>query len=177
MPFRHHSAGLLRKVWRHYGWRCVPFQFGSAALGPTVTAPACEGMPDFPLGLHRRSEDLAIPVLDNSARRLTHTTGAKFNPRRVAILELEWSQERRELVPPEKYARILAQLGQEIYSRRQDPLIDAAALERAEAVAFRDSHRQSEMSESDWNIVAEKLTRSYRLLHGALIDNHPSGNH
>lgn len=118
---------------------------------------------------NRQAAEQAIPILERCYRRLSRATDATINPHRAATLELEWWQQRRELVPPNKYALTIAQLAREIYSRGEDPLIDAAALERAEAMAFRDAHRKSRMNDADWGIVTEKLTRSYRLLHEALI--------
>lgn len=178
-------ARLEADMWRHYyekrfvalafdlyagvreNYRISPFD---ATL---VAWDAAQAAKVFQASRSRQAAGKAIPILERSYRRLARATDAKFDPRRAATLELEWWQQRRERVPTADYARTIARLAQEIYSRGDDPLIATAALERAEAMAFRDAHRTSGMTEADWDVVAGKLTRSYRLLHDALVGGGP----
>lgn len=178
-------ARLEADMWRHYyEGRFVALAFDLYAgvrenyrVSPwdaALTAwNAAKAARVFRSSRNREAAEQAIPILERAYSRLARATNAAFDARRAATLELEWWQQRREHAPPEIYAQTIAQLAREIYSREEYPLIEAAALERAGAMAFRDAHRHSKMSDSDWNIVAEKLTRSYHLLHEALIGKLP----
>ncbi len=179
---------LEADIWRHYyekrffalafdcysgvreNYRVSPYQAATMAWGLARAARM------FQSSRNRQEAERAIPVLEKCYRRLVRATDAVLDPHRAATLELEWWQQRREHVLPEQYAKTIAELAQEVYSRGDDPLIKAAALERAEAMAFRDSHRRSRMTDADWNVVTEKLIRSYRLLHEALIGPRPVGD-
>ncbi len=174
-------ARLETDMWRHYyEKRFVALAFGlyagvrenyrispwDAALTAWDTANAAR---TFQSSRDREAAKRAIPILEKAYRRLARATNATFDARRAATLELEWWQQRREHAPPEIYAQTIAMLAREIYSGGEDSRIDAAALERANAMAFRDAHRNSKMTDGDWDIVKGKLIHSYRLLHEALI--------
>lgn len=120
---------------------------------------------------NRKDAEKAIPALEIAFRRLARSTGSSFDARRAATLELEWWQQRREHEPPETYARTIALVAREVYACGDDERIDSAALGRAKAMAFRDRHRKSGMTEADWLTVKSSLTESYRLFHQAAISD------
>lgn len=122
----------------------------------------------FKASTSRQTAGNAIPPLERAYRRLLGSTDAAFDPARAAALELEWWQQRREHAAPEQYARTIAELSCEIYSCPPGELVGEAALERARAMAFRDSHR-ADISDADWATIAGMLERAYRLFHRAVI--------
>lgn len=174
-------ARLEADMWRHYyekrfvalAWDLyagVRESYHISPLDAALTAwDAAHAAKVFQSSRNREAAEQAIPILENCYRRLARATNAKFDPRRAAALELEWWQQRRERVPPDKYAETIAKLASEIYSLPLTSEIEEAARERAEAMAFRDARRHSQMTEADWGKVAQKLTRSYRQLHIAII--------
>lgn len=151
---------LYRAIRRQYG--LSPWDASCMAIDLAKAARV------FQVSRNRQEAEEAIPLLEKAYERLARTTREEFGTRRAAILELEWWQQRREHVPPEEYAGTIAELARVVYSCKDDPRIEEAAQERARAMAFRDAHRRSTMTEADWQVVREKLTESYRLFHLAL---------
>ena len=89
---------------------------------------------------------------------------AAFDEAKLASLELDWWQVRREAVGPRDYGRTIAEVAALTYGRsRDDPKIVVSGIIRAEAMAFRDSRREA-MAERDWTEVEGQLLRAYQLL-------------
>lgn len=81
----------------------------------------------------------------------------------AARLELRWWRERREEIAPQDYARTMARQTALLYGVAAEDLMPSA-LERAEAMAYRDALRDGRMMESDWAEIECRLTEAYRLL-------------
>jgi hypothetical protein len=89
---------------------------------------------------------------------------AAFDEQRLASLELDWWQARREAVGPRDYGRTVAEVAALTYGRsRDDPGIVASGIIRAEAMAYRDARREV-MAERDWTEIEGQLLRAYQLL-------------
>ncbi len=118
----------------------------------------------------RTEARLAIPLIENAYRRLAVVTGEDIDTRRAAALELEWWQQRRERATPEEYARTIAALAEVVYRCGPDPRLDAAALERAQAMRFR-NERGKNITEADWKKIQSGLTRCYEAAHQVLMES------
>jgi hypothetical protein len=91
-----------------------------------------------------------------------------FDTDKLARLELDWWQARREAVGPRDYGRIIAEVAALIYGKSpDDPAIAASGVARAGAMAYRDARREG-MTERDWAEVEGQLLRAYQLLKAAI---------
>jgi hypothetical protein len=87
-----------------------------------------------------------------------------FDESKLASLELDWWQARREAVGPRDYGRTIAEVAALTYgTSRDDPRIVASGIIRAEAMAYRDARREA-MAEHDWTEIDGQLLRAYQLL-------------
>ena len=71
-------------------------------------------------------------------------------------------------VPPQEYARTIAQLTALNYGLNENAALPAASM-RAEAMAYRDARRDGKMTELDWSEVTRQLSAAYADLHGRLL--------
>lgn len=108
----------------------------------------------------------ALPALVDHFAVIRHATHARFDPAEAARLELEWWQARRENVGVDGYAPLIAAATAHVYEVDPAALATYARL-RAEAMDLRDA-RGDQITESDWRMVADRLTQAYRALHAAI---------
>jgi hypothetical protein len=105
------------------------------------------------------------PLVDHFAvvRRATH---ARFDPAEAARRELEWWQARRENVPAQGYAPLIAAATAALYEVDPARLAGYARL-RAAAMDLRD-RRGDTITEADWALIADRLAEAYRALRAAV---------
>ncbi|MFZ4484885.1 MAG: hypothetical protein ACOYOL_13010, partial [Chthoniobacterales bacterium] len=96
-------------------------------------------------------------------RIIQHSVPSRLAVHDLARLELQWWQERRQNVPPEKYAGTIAQLTGAIYGIEEGVVLPAASM-RTTAMAYRDARRDGKMTEADWAEVSRQLIEAYTLL-------------
>src|SRR5262249_37302371 len=85
---------------------------------------------------------------------------------RIARVELDWWQARREKIKPEFYGLTIARVSSLLYGK-DDEDIRNSGIVRANAMAYRDA-RDQQMTDTDWDSIAEQLPRSYPLLKGSV---------
>ena len=93
---------------------------------------------------------------------LARAAPAPFDAEQAARLELDWWQARREDVPPEVYGKTIAATSAMLYGKT-DELMLQAGIERAEAMAFRDQHR-NDMTDAEWSEIELRLFKAYSKL-------------
>jgi hypothetical protein len=87
-----------------------------------------------------------------------------FDTDKLARLELDWWQARRESAGPRDYGRTIAEVAALTYGKSpDDPAIAASGVARAEAMAHRDARREG-MTERDWAEIEGQLLQAYKLL-------------
>jgi hypothetical protein len=96
-------------------------------------------------------------------RIIQHSVPSRLAVHDLARLELQWWQERRQNVPPEKYAGTIAQLTGAIYGIAEKVALPAAN-QRTAAMAYRDARRDGKMTDADWAEVSRQLIEAYTLL-------------
>ncbi len=94
---------------------------------------------------------------------IQHSVPSRLPVHDLARLELQWWQERRQNVPPEKYAATIAQLTGAIYGIAEKVALPAASM-RTTAMAYRDARRDGKMTDADWAEVSRQLIDAYTLL-------------
>jgi hypothetical protein len=87
----------------------------------------------------------------------------RFDTIKLAALELDWWQLRRENAGPVRYADVIAQTTAELYQLNK-PEIQQAASVRAEMMDYRDRRHDGKMRPEDWAHIKQGLRRSYSLL-------------
>jgi hypothetical protein len=113
------------------------------------------------LFFRRNTEDpRCLPELEQYYAIIWNATGRGFDVRSAAALELEWWKERRRDVAPKDYAGTIAQSAALVYGVREETVM-AAAMMRAEAMAYRDARRDGKMTEADWREIARQLSLGY----------------
>ena len=90
-------------------------------------------------------------------------SGERFDPAKIARLELHWWQLRRENASPPRYGEVIAQVQEELYGVRDNQMKQAALL-RAEMMDYRDERHNGKMQSQDWTYIDDGLQRSYQLL-------------
>lgn len=111
----------------------------------------------------REDAQIALPELIKYYNILRDKSGESFDPAKVAALELDWWQLRRETNTPEKYAPTIARVTEELFGL-SNPAITKASLERARMMRYRDDRRDGKMQASDWTHIEKNLIESYREL-------------
>ncbi len=96
-------------------------------------------------------------------RIIQHSAPSRLAVHDLARLELQWWKERREDVPPDDYARTIAQLTGALYGLGENTALPAARL-RTGAMAYRDARRDGKMTDADWAEVSRQLIEAYTLL-------------
>ena len=96
-------------------------------------------------------------------RIIQHSVPSRLAVHDLARLELQWWQERRQNVPPEKYVGTIAQLTGAIYGLEERVVLPAASM-RTAAMAYRDARRDGKMTDADWSEVSRQLIEAYTLL-------------
>jgi len=110
--------------------------------------------------------EAAMPALVDHFAVIRRATQARFDPAEAARRELEWWQARREDVPVEGYAPLIAAATATLYEIDPARLAGYARL-RAGAMDLRD-RRGDAITEVDWGIIADRLTEAYRALRAAV---------
>ncbi len=116
----------------------------------------------------RTNDPRSLPELVSYYRIIERAAPARFDVSEAARLELAWWTERRMKVPPQEYARTIAQLTALNYGLNENAALPAASM-RAEAMAYRDARRDGKMTELDWSEVTRQLSAAYADLHGRLL--------
>ena len=107
-----------------------------------------------------------MPALVDHFAVIRRATQARFDPAEAARRELEWWQARREEIPAEGYAPLIAAATATLYEI--DPArLDGYARLRAGAMDLRD-RRGDAITEADWRLIADQLTEAYRALRAAV---------
>ena len=96
-------------------------------------------------------------------RIIQHSVPSRLAVHDLARLELQWWQERRQNVPPEKYVGTIAQLTGAIYGLEERVVLPAASM-RTTTMAYRDARRDGKMTDADWSEVSRQLIEAYTLL-------------
>lgn len=110
---------------------------------------------------NRDEAQVALPELIKYFTLLQEKSGEDFDPIKVAAIELDWWQIRRETNAPENYAPIVASVSEELFGV-SNPLIKKAAAQRARMMRYRDDRRAAgAMQASDWKLIETNLIESY----------------
>lgn len=110
----------------------------------------------------RAEADAALPQLVEYFRILSRAAPVAVDAEKIAETELDWWQARRQAIKPELYGLTIARVSSLLYGK-DDEAIRNSGLMRANAMAYRDA-RDKQMTDADWDSIAEQLTRSYSLL-------------
>lgn len=109
----------------------------------------------------RDEAQVALPELIKYFTLLQEKSGENFDPIKVAAIELDWWQIRRETNAPEKYAGTVARVSEELFGL-SNPLITQAAKKRAAMMRYRDDRRAAgAMQAGDWKHIETNLIESY----------------
>lgn len=140
-------------------------QFGFSPLDSfRIALAAAKAARAFQPTRSRGEAAAALPELVAYYGLLRPAAPLAFDEEKLARLELDWWQARREAVGPRDYGRTIAAVAALTYGRSgDDPAMAASGTIRAEAMAFRDARRES-MTERDWTEIEGRLLRAYQLL-------------
>lgn len=111
----------------------------------------------------REDARIALPQLVRYFTLLRDNSGESFDPARVADLELDGWQLRREKAPPEQSSPAVARVTEEIFGVT-NPEIKKSALLRARMMRYRDDRGRGGMQAADWTHIEGNLVESYREL-------------
>lgn len=111
----------------------------------------------------RAAAERALPILERYFEVIRRRGEERFDVPKIAQLELEWWQLRRESVAPSDYGEVIARVSKELYGTENAELTQAALL-RAEMMRYRDERRAGPMGAEDWAHIENGLVRSYQLL-------------
>ncbi len=111
----------------------------------------------------REEAQIALPQLIRYFTLLRENSGENFDPVKVAAVELDWWQLRRETNAPEKYSPVLARVSEEIFGITNSSIKNSALL-RARMMRYRDDRRNGAMQDSDWTLIETNLIEAYREL-------------
>lgn len=114
-----------------------------------------------------------LPELEGYYAIVQKSATASFAPGEAASRELEWWKQRRQNLPPEDYARTIADLAALIYGVPQEAVFPSSLL-RAKAMEYRDARRDRPMSETEWQTIAEMLNKAYASLKAAVAEDQKS---
>jgi hypothetical protein len=108
-----------------------------------------------------------LPELEKYYTIIAQASGSDFDIRKVAALELDWWKARRREVGPKDYGRIIAQQASLYYGVPEASVLPGS-VQRAEAMAYRDSRRDGKPTEADWQEIARRLDLAYTSLKEAI---------
>ncbi len=117
----------------------------------------------FQSARRRKAAKRALPLLERYYALLRLHSSKRFDPAKIAQLELHWWQLRRENSSPSQYGEVMARVQEELYGVRDDQMKRAALL-RAEMMGYRDERHTGKMQSQDWAYIDDGLLRSYQLL-------------
>jgi len=173
------SAGMAQletAMWRDYYEKRYPAlfyhlyevsrtQFGfSPSDSFRIALAAASAAKAFQPTRSRGEAAAALPELAVYYALLRPAAPVAFDTDKLARLELDWWQARREAVGPRDYGRTIAEVAALTYGKSpDDPAIAASGVARAEAMAYRDA-RRSAMTERDWAEIEVQLLRAYQFL-------------
>jgi len=115
----------------------------------------------------REEPEAALPMLVSYFGTLAEAAKAPVEVEDVARTELAWWQARREAVPTEQYAPIIARVATMLYGV-DDEDVHRFGEERAQAMAYLDA-RGADITEADWARITGQLEAAYRSLKNALV--------
>ncbi len=122
------------------------------------------------LFFRKNTEDpRCLPELEQYYSIISKATDRNFDVRAAAALELQWWKERRRKVPPQDYARTIAQLTALLYRVPEETVLPTAVM-RAEAMAYRDARRDGKMTDAEWQEIARQLVLAYGSLKEAVTN-------
>jgi hypothetical protein len=173
------SAGMARletAMWRDYYekrytalfyhlYELSRTQFGFSPLDSLrIALSAASAAKAFQPTRSRGEAAAALPELAVYYALLRPAAPVAFDTDKLARLELDWWQARREAVGPRVYGRTIAEVAALTYGKSvDDPAISASGVARAEAMAYRDARREA-MTERDWAEIENQLLQAYKLL-------------
>ena len=135
----------------------------SPADSVQLSIAAANAAKNFQPTTSRDEAQIALPELIKYYSILRDKSGESFDPAKVAAIELDWWQLRRETNAPEKYGPTVARVSEELFGIA-NPSITKAALDRARMMRYRDDRRDGKMQPSDWAHIEKNLIESYREL-------------
>lgn len=150
--------------WVRLGWQAMQLACGQYGFswwdGAQISAHAAAAAMHF-----RKNTDDPRCLAELAAyyRIIQHAVRTPLAVEELARLELQWWKERREDVPPDDYARTIAQLTGALYGLGENTALPAARL-RTGAMAYRDARRDGKMTGADWAEVSRQLIEAYTLL-------------
>jgi hypothetical protein len=169
-------ARLETAMWRDYYDRRYPAlfyhlyelsrtQFGFSPLESLrIALSAASAAKAFQPTRSRGEAAVALPELAVYYALLRPAAPVAFDVDKLARLELDWWQARREAVGPRDYGRTIAEVAALTYGKSpDDQAIAASGVARAEAMAYRDARREG-MTERDWAEIEGQLLQAYKLL-------------
>jgi hypothetical protein len=169
-------AQLETAMWRDYYEKRYPAlfyhlyelsrtQFGfSPSDSLRIALSAARAAKAFQPTRSRGEAAAALPELVVYYALLRPAAPAALDVEKLARLELDWWQARREDIGPRDYGRTIAEVAALTYGKsRDDPAMIASGIARAEAMAYRDARRDL-MTDGDWTEIERQLLRAYRLL-------------
>jgi len=168
------TARAETAMWRHYyEKRYLPLFLDLYGLARTeqgfspwdsfsLALSAARAAKKFQPSRSRAEANAALPQLIEYFRTLSLAAPVAVDVEKLAETELDWWQARREKVKPEIYGLTIARVSSLLYGKDDDN-VRQSGLIRANAMAHRDA-RDQQMTDADWDSIAEQLTRSYRLL-------------
>jgi hypothetical protein len=173
-------AQLETAMWRDYYEKRYPTlfyhlyelsrtQFGfSPSDSLRIALSAAKAAKAFQPTRTRGEAAAALPELVVYYELLRPAAPAAFDVEKVADLELDWWQARREAIAPRDYGLTIANVAALTYAKSpDDPAISASGIARAEAMAYRDARREA-MTDGDWGEIERRLLRAYQLLKAAI---------
>lgn len=164
-------ARLEARAWRHYYEKdylrlgvdlyalCRGQLGASPARSLQIGWHAAQAARLFQRSGSREEATLALPHLRGYYAAVARASGEVFPIEEAALLELEWWQQRREKIPPQDYAKVIAECSAVFYGTDNADM-GMAALLRAQAMAYRDARRNGQMQEVDWQHVEDQLRRA-----------------
>lgn len=167
-------AVLETAMWRdYYEKRCFDLffnlylssrlEFGFSPLDSAkIAVAAANAARTFQPTRSRDEANAALPALVSYYRLMARAAPASFDIDQAAKLELDWWQARREDVPPETYGKTIAATSAMLCGKSDD-LMEQSGVERAQAMAFRDRHR-NDMTAADWSAIELRLFKAYSKL-------------
>jgi hypothetical protein len=138
-------------------------EFGFSPLDSVkIAVAAANAARTFQPTRSRDEANAAFPSLVSYYRLMARAAPVSFDVDEAAKLELDWWQARREDVPPETYGKTIAATSAMLYGKSDDLMVQSG-VERAQAMAFRDQHR-NDMTAADWSAIELRLFKAYSKL-------------
>jgi hypothetical protein len=154
----YYEKHYLRLFWEVYASSRTEFRF-SPLDSFRIALAASHAARLFQPTTSREEASVALPPLEVYYSLLRKGAPSDFDPDKVAALELDWWQARREKVPPTDYGKTIAATAAMIYGVENASIAESGML-RAEAMAYRDAHGDK-MTDADWRTIAGQLSAAY----------------